>query len=76
MIDTKMRTIDAIQLKRQKLYFQSHPKLKKQFDCLYGRQMSIYEQMSISTEPDIFRHRFADIIPKSFRFRDCHVPSW
>ena len=37
MTDTKMRTLDTIQLNRQKLNFQSHPKPKKQFVCLYGR---------------------------------------
>ena len=32
-----MRTLDTIQLNRQKLNFQSHPKPKKQFVCLYGK---------------------------------------
>ena len=31
MTDTKMRTLDRIQLNRQKLNFQSHPKPTKQF---------------------------------------------
>ena len=34
MTDTKIRTLDTIQLNRQKLNFQSHPKPKKQFVCL------------------------------------------
>ena len=33
MKDTKMRTLDTV----QKLYFQSYPKPKKQFVCLYGK---------------------------------------
>ena len=37
MTDTKMRTLDTIQLYRQKLNFQSYPKPKKQFVCLYGK---------------------------------------
>ena len=31
-----MRTLDTIQLNRQKLNLQSYPKPKKQFVCLYG----------------------------------------
>ena len=37
MEDTKMRILDTIQLNRQKLNFQSYPKPKKQFVCLYGK---------------------------------------
>ena len=37
MTDTKMRTLDAIQLNRQKINFQSYPKPKKQFVCLRGK---------------------------------------
>ena len=32
-----MRKLDTIQLNRQKLNFQSYPKPKKQFVCLYGK---------------------------------------
>ena len=38
MPDTKMRTIDTIQLNRQKLNFQSYPKPKKQYVCLYDKK--------------------------------------
>ena len=37
MTDTKKRTLDTIQLNRQKLNFQSYPMLKKQFVCLYNK---------------------------------------
>ena len=37
MTETKMRTLNTIQLKRQKLNFLSYPKPKKQFVCLYGK---------------------------------------
>ena len=37
MTDAKMRTLDTIQLKRQTLNFQSYPKPKKHFVCLYGK---------------------------------------
>ena len=37
-----MRTLDTIQWNRQKLNFQSHPKPKKQFVCLYGKNYYIY----------------------------------
>ena len=37
-----MRTLDTIQLNRQKLNFQSYPKPKKQFVCLHGK-MSIFD---------------------------------
>ena len=40
MTDTKMITLDTIQLKRQELNFQSYPKPKKQFVCLYGKKCS------------------------------------
>ena len=39
MTDAKMITLDTIQLNRQKLNFQSYPKPKKQFVCLYGTIM-------------------------------------
>ena len=38
MTDTKVRTLDTIQLNRQKLNLQSYPKPKKQFVCLYGKK--------------------------------------
>ena len=37
MEDTKMRTLDTIQLKEQKIYYQSYPMPKKQFVCLHGK---------------------------------------
>ena len=37
MTDTKIGTLDTIQLNRQKINFQSHPKSKKQLVCLYGK---------------------------------------
>ena len=37
MKDTKIITFDTTQLNRQKLYFQSYPKPKKQFVCLHGK---------------------------------------
>ena len=37
-----MRTLDTIQLNRQKLNLQSYPKPKKQFVCLYLRQNDYY----------------------------------
>ena len=37
MKDAKMRTLDIIQLYRQKLNFQLYPKPKKQFVCFYGK---------------------------------------
>ena len=44
MTDTKMRNLDTIQLNRQKLNFQLHPKPKKQFVCLYSRQYHAMHQ--------------------------------
>ena len=43
MTDTKMRTLATIQLNRQKIYFQSYSKSKKQFVYLYtpGRHFGL-----------------------------------
>ena len=37
MTDTNIRTLDTIQMNRQKLNFQSYPKPNKRFVWLYGK---------------------------------------
>ena len=51
MTDTKMRTLDTIQLNRQKLHFHSYPKPKKQLSaCMAKYNFFIIDLVKMSSD--------------------------
>ena len=80
MTDTKMRTLDTIQMNRlfQKLNFQSYPKPKKQLVCLYGICLYgyLYPEHTRGTSLRGTRTVGCSCTPSWYELSPIHVPCW